>query len=319
MTRIFVAGATGVIGRRVVPLLTAGGHEVTAAGRNPERRAALERAGARVVVLDLFDPRAVRRVVAGHDVVINLATHIPSSGARMMLPWSWRENDRVRRDGSAALAQAARTEGAARFIQESFAPIYEDGGSEWLDEGAPVRPTSYNRTVLDAERSAETFTGAGRAGVVLRFAGFYGPDARHLLEMLSYVRRGRSPIPGAADAYISAVSHDDAARAVVTALGLPAGTYNVADDDPLTRRDFLDALADAFGAPRPRLLPRWTVKLMGPVGELLARSQRMSNRKLRAHGWTPAYPSVREGFRATAAELRASDAAPAIAELRRAV
>ena len=131
--RILVTGATGVVGRRAVPLMIAGGHEVTAIGRDPERRAALERSGATTATLDLFDADAVRRMVAGHDAVVNLATHMPSSTMRMMLPGAWRENDRVRRDGSAILADAAAAGGVTRFVQESFAPIYEDGGDRWLD------------------------------------------------------------------------------------------------------------------------------------------------------------------------------------------
>src|SRR5947208_2644916 len=123
--RILLTGATGVVGRRAVPLLVAAGHAVTAVGRSPAKRHALRTAGALPVAVDLLDADAVRRAVAGHDAVVNLATHIPSSSAAMLLRWSWRENDRVRRDGSATLAEAARLERVGRFVQESFAPIYE--------------------------------------------------------------------------------------------------------------------------------------------------------------------------------------------------
>ncbi|HEY9517013.1 MAG TPA: NAD(P)-dependent oxidoreductase, partial [Gemmatimonadaceae bacterium] len=228
--RIFVTGATGVVGRRAVPMLIAEGHQVVAAGRNLERRAALERAGAAVVTLDLFDRAAVRRAIAGHDVVVNLATHMPPTTLRTMLPGAFREMDRVRRDGSAILSGEAAACGVERFIQESFAPIYADGGDAWLDESAPVRPARYNRTILDAERSAENFSGDGGTGIVLRFAAFYGPDAWHLHDMLKMTRKGWAPLPGAANAYLSSISHDDAASAVVTALGVPAGIYNVCDD-----------------------------------------------------------------------------------------
>ena len=302
--RILVTGATGVVGRRAVPLMIAGGHEVTAIGRDPERRAALERSGATTATLDLFDADAVRRMVAGHDAVVNLATHMPSSTMRMMLPGAWRENDRVRRDGSAILADAAAAGGVTRFVQESFAPIYEDGGDRWLDETAPVRPATYNRSMVDAERSAERFGQDGRVGIVLRFAVFYGPDARFLHEMLKMMARGMSPIPGRLEAYLSSVAHDDAATAVVAALGAPAGIYNVCDDEPLPRRDWLAAAADAFGLVRPKPMRAFVAKLMGSAGELMSRSQRMSNRKLRALGWAPRFPSAREGLRAVAAALR---------------
>ena len=113
-SRIFVTGATGVIGRRVVPRLVAAGHAVAAVGRSPEKRAALERQGAAAVDVDLRDAAALRRALDGHAVVLNLATHMPPSTNRMLLPGAWRENDRVRREGSAALVDAALAAGVSR-------------------------------------------------------------------------------------------------------------------------------------------------------------------------------------------------------------
>lgn len=302
--RILVFGATGVVGRRAVPPMIAAGHDVTAVGRNSSRRAALERAGARVTDADLLDRSAVQRAAQGQDAVVNLATHMPASTFRMMLPGAFRENDRIRKEGSAIVAEAAAEAGVGRLIQESFAPVYGDGGDRWLDESAPQRPVRYNRTVLDAERSARRFGERGGDWVVLRFAWFYGPDS-FLPEMVKIARKGWAPIPGAADAYWSSVSHDDAASAVLASLAAPSGAYNVCDDEPLTRREVLDAITDAFGLARVKPLPSWATPLMGSLGELMARSERMSNRKLRGTGWAPRYPSAREGFRATAAELAA--------------
>jgi Nucleoside-diphosphate-sugar epimerases len=303
--RILVFGATGVVGRRAVPLMVAAGHDVTAVGRNPARRAALERAGAGVTAVDLFDRSAVRRAVQGKDAVVNLTTHMPASTVRMMLPGAFRENDRIRKEGSAIVAEAAAEAGVGRLIQESFAPVYDDGGGRWLDESASQRPVRYNRTVLDAERSAERFGERGGEWVVLRFAWFYGPDS-FLPEMVKIARKGWAPIPGAADAYWSSVSHDDAASAVLASLAAPSGVYNVCDDEPLTRRDVLNAITDAFGLARVKPMPSWATPLMGSLGGLMARSERMSNRKLRGTGWAPRYPSAREGLRATAVELGAA-------------
>ena len=171
--KIFVTGATGAIGRRVVPGLLRLGHHVTAVGRSPEGRRTLEATGAMVVSVDLFDAAGVKRVLEGHDTIINLATHMPSSAGRMFLPGAWRENDRIRREGSANLVDAALATGATRFVQESFAPIYTPGGDRWLDESSPQQPAGYNRSLLDAERSAERFSRGGGADVVLRFAAFY--------------------------------------------------------------------------------------------------------------------------------------------------
>ena len=300
--RVFVTGATGVIGRRVVPLLVQAGHEVTAVGRSAEKRQRLERMGATAVAVDLFNAEALRLILPGHEAVINLATHMPSSTLRMMLPWSWKENDRVRRQGSAILVSAAK--GARIFIQESFAPMYEGNEDHWIDETWPIRPARYNRSTVDAERSAARFSDGGGTGIVLRFAAFYGPDAFHLKDYIRVVRKGWSPLPGSPSAYISAISHDDAATATVAALGVPAGIYNVTDDEPLRRRDFVGTLANTLGVPPPRFMPPWTARLLGSIGELLSRSQRMTNRKLKsATQWQPKYPSVKEGWPPTVAAM----------------
>lgn len=295
--RIFVTGATGVVGRVVVPRLVQLGHAVTAVGRTPEKRTSLEQAGARATTLDMFDPTAARRAFEGIDTVINLATHIPSSSLKMMFRGQWRENDRLRREGSAILVDAAIATGVRRFIQESFAPIYEARGDLWIDEAWHVRPVSYSRTVLDAENSGLRFTSRGGTGVILRFAAFYGPD-NLLGEMVDVVKRGWSPIPGRANAYWSSCAHEDAASAVVAALGVPAGIYNVCDDQPLTRREWADALAEAARVKSPKLLPAWLSKLGGGIMELLGRSERMSNERFRsASGWSPKWPSARTGLR----------------------
>ena len=306
--RIFLAGATGVVGRRLVPLLTASRHRVTAVGRTAAKRATLARVGAEPVAVDLFDAAAVRKAVAHHDVVINLATHIPRSSLRMMLPGAWRENDRIRREASRILAEAARAAGTTRFIQESFAPIYEDGGDRWLDEFSPVRLARYNRSIADAEHSASWFTEGGGTGVVLRFASFYGPDATQVRELVASVRNGRALLPGRPDGFFSSISHEGAATAVLAALRVPAGIYNVTDDEPVTRREYVDSLAQALGVRPPRFPPRWLTRLGGSLAETIGRSLRLSNRRLRdATGWEPHYPSVRQGWREVVAALEPRD------------
>lgn len=294
--RILVTGATGVIGKRVVPLLVQAGHSVTALGRTPEKRDGLKRAGATPVEADLFDPASVRRMVQGHGTVINLATHMPPT-ARMIFRGAWRENDRIRSIASKNLVDAAFAAGVTRFIQESFALIYPDRGSEWIGEDTPLQPVPYNRTILDAEREAGRFKDEGGAGVVLRFAGFYGPDSPALHDIIGLVRKGWAPVPGPEEAYFSSISHDGAASAVMAALSARAGTYNVVDDEPVTKREYFDLLAKALGVRPPKIPPKWTRFLFGAPGEMLTRSIRMSNRKLRDEtGWKPAYPSVREGW-----------------------
>lgn len=310
--KIFITGATGVVGKRVVPLLVAQGHEVTAVARAPEGRAALERAGARAASVDLFDRAALTETLGGHDALVNLATHMPATSTRMFLPGAWSENDRIRRDGSAALVDAALNAGVKRFIQESFAPVYPDRGSAWIDETTPIEPARYNRTITDAEESAARFGAAGGAHVILRFAAFYGPDSRFFDDIVQGVRRGLAFIPGRPDAFISSVAHDDAAAATVAALGVPPGIYNVSDDEPVTHREFVDSLAEALGVSHPRLPPAWMVALGGSLARTAARSLRVSNRKLKeASGWMPVYPSVRAGW--PSAVTRTGAARPAAA------
>ena len=301
--RIFVAGATGVIGRRVVPLLEGAGHDVTAVARSESARAMIVRHGATPATVDLFDPPAVRDAVAGHDVVINMATRIPPS-SRAFLPGAWRENDRIRRQASRNLVDAAISAGASRFIQESFVGLYPDRRDEWTDENVEPHPAPHARSALDAEGHAARFSESGGTGVVLRFAYFYGPDSSYTIDTVRFARKGIAPTFGRPDGFISSISLDDAAAAVLAALAVQAGIYNVSDDEPLTRRDHFAALADALGVRMPWLAPPWAAKLFGSVGETVSRSQRLSNGKFRtATGWAPRWVSVTEGWPAVVAEM----------------
>ena len=295
--RIVVTGASGVIGRRVVPALRARGHEVTAVGRNPARLTAVAQPGVTTIALDLFDPPAVRQALRGHDVILNLATHVPAN-SRAFLPGAWRQMDRVRREGSAIIADAATAVGLRRYVQESFAPIYPDGGANWITEATPPRAANYNRSVLDAEASAMRFANTGGAAVILRFAFLYGPNDPFTDQLIGMARAGWLPLLGRPDAYFPMVTHDDAAAAVVAAVDAPEGTYNVVDDQPFTHRGIGEALARILGVRAPRLLPAWVAKLGGSLGETLARSLRVSNAKLKgATGWMPAVPNVGDGLR----------------------
>jgi nucleoside-diphosphate-sugar epimerase len=302
--RIFFTGGTGVIGRRAVRLLLARGHNVTVGIRDASARDRIDELGGNSAVVDLFDSNTLIEALAGHDVLVNMATHIPSSPFRMMLRRSWRENDRIRSTGVHNLVEAALACGVPRIIQESFALTYPDRGDAWIDERTRLEPSAYNKTVVTAETTIERFARQGGTGVVLRFAGFYGPDAIQVKPVIAGVRHGWSILPGRKDAYISSISHDDAAQALVAALDVPSGAYNVTDDEPLRHVDYVAALADALGVSPPRFLPTWTTPLLGVAGAVVARSLRLSNRKLReASSWRPQFASMREGWPAMLAEL----------------
>ena len=308
--KIVVTGATGVIRRRLLPLLIEAGHDVTAVVHSPAKAGAIVRKGVTVVAPDLFDRALLFPLMVGKDAVVNLATHIPSSSLAMFLPGAWRENDRIRRIASANLVDAALEGGVQHFIQESFAFAYPDQGERWIDESVAFAPSRHSRSVVDAEHAALRFAGGGAAGIILRFGAFYGPDAMQVHEMVKYLHKGYAVLPGAAHAFISSVSHDDAASAVVAALGLQSGAYNVVDDEPLRHREFFDTLAAALGLEPPTLPPSWVGTLMGSIGEAMARSLRISNRKLRENSaWRPRYPSVREGWPATIAAFETQRAA----------
>lgn len=301
--KIFLAGGTGVVGRRVVPLLVGDGHEVTVVARSPEKAAQVQSWGASPVEVDLFDPAAVKDAVAGHDVVVNLATSIPpfSKAARAK---AWATNDRLRREASKHLVDVALAAGAGRYVQESVTFLYADGGDGWITEEHPVAPTSITASALDAEAEARRFGSSGRTAVVLRFGSFYGPDSGHTADILRFARRGLGTTPGPRQAYLSSISTDDAAAAVVAAATRgPGGTYNVVDDEPVTRAQFDQVLAGAVSRKRLRPVPNVAARLMGDKLDHVVRSHRISNLAFReATGWRPEHPSVRRGIPALVAE-----------------
>ena len=293
--KIFVAGATGVVGRRLAPLLIASGHQVTAVSRS--KADVLTRQGATPVDVDLFDAAAVERALMNHDVVINLATSIPPSD-RAFFPWAWRQNDRIRSEASWNLVRAALKAGATRFVQESVTLGYADGGDAWIGEDAEWDPLPHVRSASEAERAAQHFTAAGGTGVILRFALFHGPDSGHTIDTITFAEKGIAASFGSATGYISSIYTDDAASAVAASLSAPAGSYNIADDEPLRRAEYFELLGDALGRKAPWIAPAWFAYIAGSVGRSVARSQRISNARFKeATGWRPSIASMREGWK----------------------
>ena len=303
--KVFVCGATGVVGWRAVRDLVAAGHDVTAmvrSGTGPKADRA-HSSGASTAVLDLFDPEALRDAVGAHDAVVNLATRIPSGSAALRAS-AWDENTRIHTEGSRNLVDAALSAGAGLVVQESIAFAYADHGDAWIDEDEPAAPSPYTEPVLAAEAEAARFTASGGTGVVLRFGNFYGADSGHTRDLLRFARRGRLLLPGDADAYWPFVHLDDAAAAVVAALDAPAGTYHVADDEPLTRAGAAAAMAAALARSSMKIAPRVVTRMTRRRAPNMAASQRVRNDRLRGSGsWKPRYPSVRDGFASLAAEL----------------
>jgi nucleoside-diphosphate-sugar epimerase len=305
--KVFVAGATGVVGHRVVVRLVAAGFDVSGVAHSPHKRAGLVAAGVRPIEVDLFDHDAVVAAVGGHDAVVNLATAIPT-GERASNTAAWATNDRIRREASHNLVDGAVAAGAACYVQESIALLYADGGDRVLDESSPVAPTSITDSALAAETEAERFASDGSVGVTLRFGQFYGFDSVHSVQALEAVRAGRPAELGPPSAYRSSITTDDAASAVVAALRVPSGVYSVIDDQPLSRASYVDALADALGRPAPAL-PSLDIEL-APEFSMLLRSQRVSNERFKAvSDWRPASPSVRDGWPVVVAAWRENQVA----------
>src|SRR5205823_670611 len=181
-----------------------------------------------------------------HDAVVNLATSMPSM-ATFMFRRAWRPTERVRIEGSAAVVEAALEAGVPRLVQETVSMVYPDRADEWIDEAVEPDPYPNARGNLGAEASARRFSEAGASGIVLRLGLFYGPGARHSEQFLAMARHHVVPLIGRPESYLSSIHMVDGGTAVVAALHVPAGTYNIVDDEPLTKRDYAQALVFAAG------------------------------------------------------------------------
>jgi nucleoside-diphosphate-sugar epimerase len=301
--KVFVAGGTGAIGSQAVPALIAAGHTVTAVARSPEKAATLSDQGATPVRVSIFDRVALAEAMAGHAAVVNLATAIPPM-TKFMRTSAWRDNDAIRTEGSAAIVDAALDAGVGRVVQESVSMLYPDRGPQWIDESVPTDRYPMAQANLAAEANAKRLSDAGGAGIVLRFGWFYGPGATHSEQLLALARRHICVLMGRADGYVSSIHMVDGGAAVAAALHAPAGTFNFVDDEPLTKRSYAEALAEAARARIWLRAPGRAALLLGDRSTSLTRSLRVSNTKFRAAtGWAPRYPSARDGWIATAAAL----------------
>jgi nucleoside-diphosphate-sugar epimerase len=301
--RVFVLGGTGAIGGHVISALVGQGHAVTALARTPAKAAVLTAQGATAVSVSIFDRAALVGVFAGMDAVVNLTSAIPPM-PRFLAASAWRDNDRVRTQGSAAVVEAAIDAGVGRLLQESVAMVYRDQGAGWIDEDMPTELFPRSRANLAAEANAHRFTAAGGTGVVLRFGWFYGPGATHSEQLLALARGHLGVVLGPPEGYVSSIHVADGATAVAAALRVPAGTFNVVDDEPLTKREYAAAMAAAVGTELWLRVPGRAGLLAGDRLTSLTRSLRVSNARLRsATGWAPRYPSARQGWIATAQQL----------------
>lgn len=305
--KIFVAGGSGVLGRASLRALAEAGHQVRATARTDEKASVVRNLGAEAVRVDLFNTTEVRRALSGCEAVLRLTTKIPQLG-KMHSPKDWHENNRLRTEGARILVDAAIAEGAKAYIHESITFVYADGGSQWITEDLPTDDAGSEilRSALDGEKEAKRFTDYGGRGIVLRFGGFYGAESNQTTEMVSMMRRRLMVQPGPGSHFVSSIYIPDAGSAVLAALNVPAGTYNVVDENPVSFKDYLQTLADALHVPSPFRFPGALGKVsFGDVWSYLSRSQRVSNARFKkASGWKPRVPSVVEGWPLVASEVR---------------
>jgi nucleoside-diphosphate-sugar epimerase len=308
--KVFVAGATGVIGRRVVPMLVERGHEVVGTTRTPSKVDRLAQLGAEPALLDALDEQAVKNAIAQAepDVVVHQLTAIPSVVNPRRLDRDFELTNELRTRGTDHLLDAARAVGVRRVVAQSFAMwAYARTGGPIKTEDDPLEtdpPESVRATLAAIMHLERAVTGAQELeGIALRYGGFYGPGTSlgAGAPMLDLVRKRRMPIVGDGGGIWSFVHVDDAASATVAAIerGDP-GIYNVTDSDPATVATWLPVLADALGAPSPRRVPGWLLRpFLGEAGvAMMTQVRGASNAKaLRDLGWNLRFPSWREGFR----------------------
>jgi 2-alkyl-3-oxoalkanoate reductase len=306
--KVFVAGASGVIGRRLVPMLVERGHEVVAMTRSPEKAEQIRAMGATPAIRDVFDAEGLRAemVSAAPEVVVHELTDLPEDVDPRKAAEQLAGNDRIREEGTRNLVGAALAAGARRMVAQSISFVYRMDGS-LKTEDDPLfddAPFPWSRTVgaVHALEDAVTRT-EGLEGIVLRYGFFYGPGSTYAPGgyIAREVQRRRFPIVGRGSGVFSFVHVDDAAAATAAAVerGEP-GIYNVVDDEPAPLREWLPAYAEALGAKKPRRVPKFIARLMAGAytAQLATELRGASNaRGKAAFGWEPRYPSWRQGFR----------------------
>ena len=304
--KVLVAGASGAIGRPLVPLLVEAGHEVTGTTRRPERAEEIRAAGARAALCDVLDAAALAAAVeeAAPEVVVNQLTSLPEDYNPRSIDYG--PTNRVRGEGGSNLMRAALAVGARRYVTQSIAFLYAPEGGPVKDEDA--RPFEEAPPPFDSGVTAmlaherEVLETDGIEGVVLRYGQFYGPGTYYAPggSIARRVSRGMLPIVGPGTGIASFVHVEDAAAATVAALdrGSP-GIYNVADDEPAPMREWLPVYAEAIGARRPRRVPVWLARLVAGrlAVEFGVNLRGAANARARRElGWEPRHPSWRRGF-----------------------
>ena len=310
--KVFIAGASGALGRQLVPRLVARGHDVTGMTRSDSKRDLLRSLGARPVVADALDPDAVAGAVAQAEpeVIVHQLTALSGTFDLRHAERFFAPTNRLRTDGTDHLLAAGRAVGAHRFVAQSYAGPQAfarvDGMVKSEDDPLDPDPPDAMRGVIDAIRHLEAaVTGIDWGeGIVLRYGGFYGPGTGLSRDpdavMSGAIRKRRFPVVGAGEGFWSFIQIEDAAAATVAAVEHgTGGIYHVVDDEPAPSREWMPVLARELHAKPPRHFPRWLARLF--AGEaatvMMTEGRGASNAKAKRElGWQPRYASWRQGF-----------------------
>jgi nucleoside-diphosphate-sugar epimerase len=304
--KIFIAGATGALGRWVLPKLIAAGHQVVGLSRSPANMAWLQAQQAIARSGDLFNGEQMRQITADCDAILHLATAIPTKSRTTLRDWQM--NDRIRREGTRILLDAASHNQCQLYLQQSVTLLYGDQQGAWVDETTPLpaRQATMVQSALEMERMVQTAADHGLPTVLLRFGTFYAPDAAHTQAMLAALQKGFFPIIGRGDNYTNLTHLEDAATAIVKTVATHQQShgqiFNVVDDEPVPHQTLMTFLATQLGARKPIHLPVWLAKLAvgAHLVENLTTSVRCRNQQFKAAtGWQPTYPTYRQGMMAT--------------------
>jgi 2-alkyl-3-oxoalkanoate reductase len=313
--RILLAGASGALGRPLVPLLKAHGHTVVGTTRSPEKVALLRELGAEPVVVNALDAGAIGEEVARvePDVIVHQLTALSNFADLRKFDETFAPTNRLRIEGTDNLVAATRAAGVERFVAQSYAgwTYAREGGPPAREDDSPdAEPPVELRRTYEALRHLERAV-LGIDGIVLRYGAFYGPGTSLDRDgvQTEAVRRRQFPLVGNGGGAWSFIHVDDAATATLAAIehGRP-GIYNVVDDEPAPVREWLPYLAEVAGAKPPRRVPAWLAKRF--VGEhgvaMMTQTRGSSNAKAKRElGWRPQYASWRDGFRAVLQQERA--------------
>ncbi len=305
--RVFLAGGSGAIGRRLIPQLAAAGHQVAATTRSEAKAAMLQSLGAIPVVIDALDEPALSKAVNDFrpEAVMNQLTDLPQRYNPRKLSPFYERTSRLRIEATRTLLAAANEVGARRFVYQSLAFMYVPAGPAALAEDAKLAldaPEPFGsavRSTVEGERLA--LSADGITGVALRYGQLYGPGTYFDLDgdFARQARRRMLPIVGSGGGVFSFVHVDDAAGAAIAALDHGEGIYNIVDDDPAAARDWIPAFCRDIGAPAPMHVPGWLVELMAGrfAAATMQRGRGASNTKAKRElGWTLRHPTWRDGF-----------------------